>query len=104
MFLTGNQEKVIKKVGLSSDIMRLLPMNYYDLIYVDRSHEAEDVLVDAVMALGLLKVGGMVIFDNCGPGGGVKDGVDVLLIFLANKLNLIHMPFQVFIKKKLNQR
>jgi Tfp pilus assembly protein PilF len=99
VFLTGNLEKVIKKVGLSSDIMRLLPINSYDLIYVDGSHEAEDVLVDAVMAWGLLKVGGMIIFDDYGLGGGVKHGVDVFLKFFANKLNLIHISFQVFIEK-----
>jgi hypothetical protein len=30
-------------------------MNSYDLIYVDGSHEAEDVLVDAVMLGDFLK-------------------------------------------------
>ncbi len=74
-------------------------MNYYDLIYVDGSHEAEDVLVDAVMAWRLLKVAGMVIFDDYGLGGGVKDAVDVFLNFFAHKLNLIHISFQVFIEK-----
>ena len=99
VFLTGNPEKVIKKVGLSSEIMRLLPMNSYDLIYVDGSHEAEDVLVDAVRAWGILKVGGRVIFEDYGLGGGVKEVVDVFLNFFANKLNLIHISLQVFCEK-----
>lgn len=36
----------------------------FDLIYVDGSHQAPDVLADAVLAFQLLKVGGVVIFDD----------------------------------------
>ena len=99
VFLTGHSQKVTKKVGFSSDVMRMLPVNSYDFIYVDGSHDAEDVLVDAILAWGLLKVGGLVIFDDYGLGGGVKDSVDVFLRFFANKLNLVHISFQVFIEK-----
>lgn len=99
VFLTGHSQKVTKKVGFSSDVMRLLLVNSYDFIYVDGSHEAEDVLVDAIQAWGLLKVGGMLIFDDYGLGGGVKEGVDVFLRFFAHKLNLLHISFQVFVEK-----
>ncbi|MCC3405815.1 MAG: class I SAM-dependent methyltransferase [Microcoleus sp. PH2017_10_PVI_O_A] len=99
VFLTGHSHKVTKKVGFSSDVMRLLPVNSYDFIYVDGSHEAEDVLVDAILAWGLLKVGGLVVFDDYGLGGGVKEGVDVFLRFFSPKLNLLHISFQVFVEK-----
>ncbi|MGZ3377398.1 MAG: class I SAM-dependent methyltransferase [Phenylobacterium sp.] len=36
----------------------------FDLIYVDGSHQAPDVLADAVLAFQLLKVGGVLIFDD----------------------------------------
>jgi predicted O-methyltransferase YrrM len=36
----------------------------FDLIYVDGSHEASDVLVDAVNAYHLLKKNGLIIFDD----------------------------------------
>jgi len=36
----------------------------FDLIYIDGSHEAPDVLSDAVMAFSLLRVGGTMIFDD----------------------------------------
>ena len=36
----------------------------YDFIYVDGSHTAPDVLFDAVLAFRLLKVGGVMIFDD----------------------------------------
>jgi len=36
----------------------------FDLIYVDGSHLAADVLVDAILSFNLLKVGGIMIFDD----------------------------------------
>lgn len=36
----------------------------FDLIYVDGSHTAADVMIDAVLAFQLLRVGGVMIFDD----------------------------------------
>jgi len=36
----------------------------FDLIYIDGSHEAPDVLADAVLAFQLLRQGGIMIFDD----------------------------------------
>jgi predicted O-methyltransferase YrrM len=36
----------------------------FDLIYVDGSHTAPDVLTDAVLAFELLRVGGVMVFDD----------------------------------------
>lgn len=36
----------------------------YDVAYVDASHEAPDVLTDAALAFKLLRVGGVMIFDD----------------------------------------
>ena len=36
----------------------------FDLIYIDGSHTAADVLIDAVLAFQLLRVGGVMIFDD----------------------------------------
>lgn len=36
----------------------------YDFVYVDGSHHADDVIVDAVKGFELLKVGGVMIFDD----------------------------------------
>lgn len=38
--------------------------NSFDLIYIDGSHAAPDVLVDSVLAFQLLRVGGLMIFDD----------------------------------------
>jgi len=36
----------------------------FDLIYIDGSHTAPDVLIDAVLGFQLLRVGGVMIFDD----------------------------------------
>jgi predicted O-methyltransferase YrrM len=36
----------------------------FDVIYVDGSHQAPDVLTDCVMAFQLLRIGGLMIFDD----------------------------------------
>jgi predicted O-methyltransferase YrrM len=38
--------------------------NYFDFIYIDGSHMAQDVLCDAVLAFRLLRVGGVIVFDD----------------------------------------
>ena len=39
-------------------------INSFDMVYVDGSHQAPDVLADAVMAFKLLRVGGIMVFDD----------------------------------------
>ncbi len=36
----------------------------FDMVYIDGSHIASDVLLDATMSFQLLKVGGLLIFDD----------------------------------------
>jgi predicted O-methyltransferase YrrM len=50
----------------------------FDLIYVDGSHEAPDVLTDAVNAFQLLSIGGILIFDDYTWRGDVSSGKDIL--------------------------
>ena len=38
--------------------------NYYDLIYVDGSHYSHDVMIDAIKGFEMLKIGGIMIFDD----------------------------------------
>lgn len=40
------------------------PTPSFDVIYIDGSHQAPDVLTDAVMSFQLLRVGGLMIFDD----------------------------------------
>lgn len=36
----------------------------YDVIYVDGSHTADNVMLDAILSFRLLKVGGVIVFDD----------------------------------------
>jgi len=37
---------------------------FYDFIYVDGSHSASDVIIDAIKCFEMLKIGGVIIFDD----------------------------------------
>ncbi|OCB32374.1 hypothetical protein A5675_24590 [Mycobacterium malmoense] len=58
--------RLTKRKGKSIEVLpRLVEEGQqYDLIYVDGSHFADDVLVDAALAWQLLKEGGVMIFDD----------------------------------------
>ena len=54
--------------------LRKLPLDSFDVVYVDGSHTADDVLADAILSWGLLKTGGIVIFDDYLWDGGYYTG------------------------------
>ena len=57
-------DRVIKKKGFSSQVLPTLKGHLYDVIYIDGSHYADDVLLDALNAWPLLKHDGIMIFDD----------------------------------------
>lgn len=64
--LTNQASRVNVRVGRSDDcLVDLIKEKVQaDLIYIDGSHRAQDVLTDAVLAWKLLKVGGIMVFDD----------------------------------------
>jgi predicted O-methyltransferase YrrM len=59
------RERVTKRKGYSLPYLASLrPEDKFDLIYVDGSHHADDVLVDAIRGFEQLKVGGVMILDD----------------------------------------
>ncbi len=61
---SGHEAKVTVIKGSSREKLRELPLNSFDLIYVDGDHSSKSVLIDAVSAWDLLKEGGLMIFDD----------------------------------------
>ena len=71
----------------------------FDLIYVDGSHTAPDVLVDAILAFQLLRKGGVLIFDDylwsaeappaADPLNTPKLAIDVFATIFARKLRVL---------------
>ena len=95
------KDKVIIKRGLSGDILKTLTNDTYDFIYVDGSHEAPDVLVDAVLTYGLLKRGGVIVFDDYNSGWeGVKYAVDAFLRVYSPFFQVVRENYQLALVKK----
>jgi predicted O-methyltransferase YrrM len=62
-----NNVDLYKLKGLSHiELAKLMveDFNSFDLVYIDGSHMPTDVLLDATMAFKLLRVGGVLIFDD----------------------------------------
>jgi predicted O-methyltransferase YrrM len=86
----------------------------FDLIYVDGSHTAPDVLTDAVLAFRLLRVGGVMVFDDylwsmeaplyVDPLNMPKPAIDAFtMIFMRKARVLPDMPnAQCYVEKLAN--
>jgi SAM-dependent methyltransferase len=61
---SGRADRIDVIIGDSNLELRKLPIGSFDLIYIDGSHAAQNVLTDAVLSWQLLKEGGILIFDD----------------------------------------
>jgi len=77
----------------------------FDFIYVDGSHTAPDVMTDACMAFGLLKKGGIMLFDDYlwGDVPGVlhrpKLAIDLFVTLFSEQSQLFMLGYQLAIRK-----
>ena len=103
--------------GLSNKELPKLLANgmqgYYDFIYIDGSHQAPDVLLDAILGFELLRVGGVIAFDDylwqeplstgTDPIRCPKTSIDAFTNIYCRKLSVIRAPlYQLFIRKSSN--
>ncbi len=83
---------------------------YFDFAYIDGSHMASDVLCDAVLGFKLLKIGGVIGFDDYGwmeqppsvrnPLLSPKLAIDSFINININKVTLLQSsPSQVYAQK-----
>lgn len=111
--ITVTKHKSLSSRGLAA-LIAADQVSSFDLVYVDGSHQAPDVLSDAVMAFNLLKVGGLMIFDDYLWGQGPREsqdvlnmpkvGVDAFMNVFHRKMEaLVGVPvYQLFAKKVAN--
>jgi predicted O-methyltransferase YrrM len=102
----GFLDKVTVIQGWSQVELRRLPLDTYDIIYIDGSHLAKDVLTDAVLCWPLLKDNGIIIFDDykwkldrpvqLRP----KSAIDSFLVCFGGLYELIHRGYQIIIRKQ----
>ena len=104
--LAAFRSKITKHKMLSSDFFKANPSpKIYDFIYVDGSHYADDVFEDANKAFSMLKVGGILIFDDLlwqGYDRILDNPAAALMCFLQLKrggYEVLHLDGQLVIRK-----
>lgn len=82
------------------------PLFMFDFIYVDGSHQAPDVLCDAVMSWRVLRDGGVMVFDDYMWGDPrmplhrPKIAIDAFMNIFAAEMIVLHIGGQIAIKKQ----
>jgi predicted O-methyltransferase YrrM len=107
---SGAVAKVTKIKGHSDAILITQPFDHFDIIYVDGSHDAAPVLMDAMLCWYRLKPGGVMIFDDYlwdkeGPASDRPQiAIDLFLTAFEGSYDLLLKDYQVAIRKHANQR
>lgn len=104
--LSGHMNRMTKFKGTSYAYFAEKPKDLtFDLIYIDGSHLADDVMIDAVNGFAALKPGGLMIFDDYiwGYYGDTNDNpanaIHRFLELKRGKFELIYLFRQVVIRK-----
>jgi hypothetical protein len=104
--------RIVKRKGLSGSVLPqlLAESQRYDLVYVDGSHYAPDVLTDAVTAWRMLRQGGVMIFDDflfhayprkrANPTWGISQ----FLKFHAGEYCVLDAYYQMILQKTVEHR
>lgn len=101
---SGQISKVTKLKGPSWRHLRALSPEQFDFIYIDGSHHGQNVLEDAILSYRLLRVGGILIFDDYlwrGKEYSVfpKDAVDAFLNMYQDCTEVLARNWQICICK-----
>lgn len=103
---------VVHKGRSDTELAKLIAeghRSYFDMIYVDGSHFAHDVLSDAILSFPLLKVGGHMFFDDylwratfsaTDPTSGPKIEIDAFLNVFYHKMRLVYSPNSQVVAEK----
>ena len=106
-------ELVIHKGFSDYELSKLIASDksqYFDFIYVDGSHQAPDVMCDAILSFKLLRVGGVIAFDDylwaenlpygIDPVRCPKPAIDAFTNIFCRKIRIIQAPlYQLYIQK-----
>ena len=110
----GGAARATIVVESSQVAMRRLPLESFDVIYIDGSHATADVLEDAVLSYRLLKPGGVLIFDDyrwlgaLTPGALTRDAsgdfpkaaIDRFVQSFEGKVKVVHNLNQLILVKQ----
>jgi predicted O-methyltransferase YrrM len=95
--------------GFSQEKLRELPLDKFDIIYIDGDHRAAPVLEDAVLSWRLLKVGGLMIFDDYRweverqpPAERPLMAIDFFTETFKDRVEIVHRDYQLILRKTLS--
>jgi predicted O-methyltransferase YrrM len=77
----------------------------FDLIYIDGSHQRDDVLLDSIMSWRLLAQGGHIIWDDYlwdtdrPSQEAPKQAIDTFLNLNRGKFTVVHLGYQIIIRR-----
>lgn len=93
-------DRVVVLKGRSDRVLFTQSPESFDVVYVDGSHEAPDVLSDIVLAFHLVVPNGVVLIDDYASFPGVKRAVDAFVEVYREKIEVLHVGYQVHVCKK----
>jgi predicted O-methyltransferase YrrM len=113
----SHEARIILHKGFSNtQLPKLLAegkQGYFDFIYIDGSHQAPDVLLDAVLGFELLRTQGILVFDDylwqeplssgVDPIRCPKMAIDAFTNIYCRKLKLISAPLGQLYMQKISQ-
>ena len=107
---TGRHSQNVKFKMLSSEALIKLRSSfnyiYFDLIFIDASHEAKDVITDAIISWDLLAENGIMIFDDYEWKKLNKEyfcpkiAIDSFVKIFKPQIEILYVGYQFIIKKK----
>jgi predicted O-methyltransferase YrrM len=101
-----NKKKLIIKRGLSSDILPKLE-KIYDFIYIDGDHSEQAVWLDAIYSFKILRINGIIIFDDYEWNSGDKSpkkAIDKFLDEYKSYIKVILKNSQHVVIQKINDQ
>jgi len=91
--------------GQSSQVLRDIKDKQFEFIYIDGSHRAKDVMMDACLAWPLLRKGGVLVFDDYIWGNPTdllnrpKMAIDMFTTLFGEELKFVHIGYQLAIQR-----
>ena len=104
--LKAFSKRLRKLKGDSRVLVPQLHAEHFNLIYIDGYHHSHYVMVDALNAWQLLKVGGVMIFDDYGwqfadypPHHRPRGAIDHFLPLIKGDYRLLHVGYQLLLQR-----
>jgi predicted O-methyltransferase YrrM len=105
--LSGSEHKVTTIKERSVTALRKFPFDSFDIIYVDASHTADNVMSDTMLCWPLLKPGGLLIFDDYLLDAKLQPeefrpqvAIDAFITAYRNHIEIVHRGYQVIARKR----